>query len=592
MGLSSAFAQVQAPNRLLSNSEDWKDVYSVMMYGNFIGVPSSFLVSDKHATLILNQIPAEQQVLAISSENTPFVVGYRALLRSKGYDADELTFENVNLELARRLTDINSFIVLDDSYGYNAIAVAPYAAVTRSYVLFADSSTIRDVDRFLSSKNLDNLIIYGNVDREVKNALEKYSPETINKDGDRFLNNIEIVKKYQEIRHAKQAVLTNGEFVEQEIMSGTEPVIFIGTNNVPRAIQDYVKNSEIEVGVLIGNELVGTATTIRRQMGISVFVKFAQGSRSPQGAISQVEALDMFYLPTYTLNLEIQSIKYNKATNKLEVALKNTEAQAVYAIGTYSLTGAEDSRQTVGDIGANFIDGNEVKTFTYDVETMPDGRITVDVFIIYGESQGSLEKEIRTTLEVETVRVLDECNIQINDISFTPRSRNFYINIENIGQVECFVDAELVDIIIAGERRTVSLDEIAQVAPGKARAIRIKVEDMEEEDLVDNEKIKVRALYGERENSLVKVLEGQFDLAVGGSGYWSWALWTIIIILIIFIFWKRRKNRKEYEERKKSMAKPAVAAHTSPHASQTAPKPDSAPVHKAAPGHAQQPVKK
>ena len=126
-------------------------------------------------------------------------------------------------------------------------------------------------------------------------------------------------------------------------------------------IKDLIKSSDIDVGVLIGNELVGTATFIRRQLGISVFVKFAQGARAPKGRISQVEALDMFYLPIYSLNIEVDSVKYNRATNQLEVTLKNTEDQAAYFIGTYSLTASDGARQTVGDIGANFIDGNELK---------------------------------------------------------------------------------------------------------------------------------------------------------------------------------------------------------------------------------------
>ena len=29
------------PNRILSNSEDWRDVYSVVLYGNFIGKPNT-----------------------------------------------------------------------------------------------------------------------------------------------------------------------------------------------------------------------------------------------------------------------------------------------------------------------------------------------------------------------------------------------------------------------------------------------------------------------------------------------------------------------------------------------------------------------
>ena len=50
------------------------------------------------------------------------------------------------------------------------------------------------LDSFLGTKKIRALVIYGNVDREVKNTLAKYNPEIINKEGDRFLNNIEIVK--------------------------------------------------------------------------------------------------------------------------------------------------------------------------------------------------------------------------------------------------------------------------------------------------------------------------------------------------------------------------------------------------------------
>ena len=67
-------------------------------------------------------------------------------------------------------------------------------------------------------------------------------------------------------------------------MSGQEPVLFIGRENVPQKISDYIKSTDIEVGVLIGNELVGTATIVRRQVGISTFVKFAQGARTAAGS--------------------------------------------------------------------------------------------------------------------------------------------------------------------------------------------------------------------------------------------------------------------------------------------------------------------
>lgn len=541
------------PNKIISNSEDWRDVYSAVLYGNLISKPASFLVSDRHATLILNSIERGSHIWAISSKKVPYVVGYKNFLESRGYTAEEFVYDSANIELAKKLEDITNFIVIDDSYGYNAISVAPYAITTKSYVLFADKDTIREVDRFLGSRKVSKLLIYGNVDREVKNTLTKYNPEIINKEGDRFLNNVEIVKKYQEIKHQKQAVLTNGEFIEQEIMAGSEPVIFIGTNNVPSVVSDYVKGSELEIGVLIGNELVGTATFIRRQLGISVFVKFAQGARSPRGPISQVEALDMFYLPVYTLNLEVESIKYNKATNKLEVTLKNTEEQAVYAIGTYSLTAPDGTKQTVGDVGANFIDGNEIKTFTYDAENLPEGDISVDIFIIYGESKSSLEKEIRKSITAQTVRILDECEIKINEVLFNTRNKQFYISVESTGKADCYVDAEAVDVIVAGQKTTFGMDNLVYVPSGSTKNLKIKTENMEEEDLEDNHQIKIRAYYGERENTLIRVIEGTFELVLKGIDYMFYGLLIVIFVLIFLVVWKRRKKKKEdkKEETKK-----------------------------------------
>ncbi len=539
----SSVVAAETPTRIISNSQDWRDVYSVMLYGNLAQIAPSFLVSDKHATLILNSIPKENHIWAISSKKIPQAIGYRSILESRGYSAEEYVYENVNLELAKTLTDVTKFIILDDSYGYNAIAVAPYAVATNSYVLFADKSTISDVEAFLDSRKIEQVVIFGNVDREVKNRLEKYNPEIINKNGDRFLNNIEIVKKYQELRHAKQVILTNGEFIEQELMSGKEPVLFIGSSNVPDSIREYIQSSEIEIGVLIGNELVGTATTIRRQVGISVFVKFAQGARAPQSAISQVEALDMFYMPTYALNLEIQSATYNKATNQLEITLKNAVEQAIYFKGTYSVNGPDGSSQTVGDLEPVFIDGGGIKTMNYTLDAIPDGQITGNIFIIFGESPAALEKELRTTITIEAVRLLDECEIRINRISVHIPKKIFYIAVENPGTTDCYADAELIDLVIAGARRNVGQPAPVIVSAGNKKDLRIKVDDFEQEDVEDNEHIKVRVYYGQRENALVKTIEGTLDVAVKKGDMIFYVLLGVIVLMLALILKKRKKKQ-------------------------------------------------
>ena len=536
-------ANTSLAQTIIVNSEDWRDVYSAMLYGSLEGIPTNFLVSARHGTLILNAIQKATPIRAFSSRRYPFLIGYESILESRGYSAEEFVYDNFNLELAE-LLDISNFIIIDDSYGYNAISVAPYAVASESFVLFADRTNIRQVDSFLSGRVVNNIIIYGHVDREVRNTLQKYNPEVINKDGDRFYNNIEIVKKYQEIKHSKQAVLTNGEFIEKEIMSGVEPVLFIGTNNVPDSIREYIQGSEIDIGVLIGNELVGTATYIRRNVGISVFVKFAQGAREPAGAISQVEALDMFYLPTYILNIEVESIKYNKATNMLEISIRNTEDQAVYFKGTYSLTDSAGFTQRVGDISPIFLDENELKTITYEVEPMAEGKIIGEVYIIYGESKGSMEKVIDITFEIETVDILDECDIKINSLVYDKRGKRFYVEIENVADVICYADVELVDVLLDGELKNLGSVDIVEIKPGKKAKSRIKAA-LEEEDIEDNEIIKGKVHYGERKNALIKIKEFQFELVLKGIDYWTFTLILIIIILLILIYLKRRKKKKE-----------------------------------------------
>ena len=294
----------QEPNIFISNSGDWEDVYSVMLYSSINGGTGYFLVSTRHSTLLINQLNKDSNYLIVSSSDNPYVIGYKSVLESRDFDnIDEIRANNINLEIANRLpATVTDFIVLDNSYGYNSISVAPYAALSKSYVLFANARNINQVYTFLNSRNVNSIIIYGQVDREVKDRLSEFNPETINEQ-DRFLNNQLIVDKYQELHNnlqgepKSQAILTNGEFIEQEIMSGVEPVVFIGRANVPDQVREYIKASDIDIGILIGNELIGSATFIRRELGISVFVKFAQSARAPTTAISPVEDLDRFYLP-------------------------------------------------------------------------------------------------------------------------------------------------------------------------------------------------------------------------------------------------------------------------------------------------------
>ncbi|MBR9699510.1 zinc ribbon domain-containing protein [Candidatus Woesearchaeota archaeon] len=533
---------VLATDRLIINSKDWKDVYSGTIYGNFIGKSPDFLTSTPHATLILNGYRTDDDLTVFSSRRFPWISGYGSTIKSRGFDSvEEEVFDSLSLELARELDDIKNFIILDDSYGYNAIAVAPYAMLSRSYVLFADKTNIVEIEDFLDERQPESILIYGHIDREVFNALERFNPETINEDGDRFANNVEIVKKYMEIKETGQVLLTNGEFIEESFMSDQYPILFIGRNNVPDKIKEYVKSSTINTGVLIGNDLVGTATVIRRELGISVFVKFARSARDPDGPIAQVEDLDIFAVPRVFLDLNISGVRYNKFTRQLEVTYRNDAEVVTYFKGSYTLVDG-DNEQSFGDLDAIFIGPQSFKTVVYDVEPLVGDSAFLDVFTIFGESKNSLEFILDGRWAVSTVDIKDDTDIELRNAYYDTSKERFEVVIGNIGKKEVFVDTEIIDIILQGETLTLHSEGILDIKPGKSKKARL-LAVLDERDIEANPTIRVRSFYGARESALVKIIEGEFELVLRGPTLITYLPTVLLIILIILVLLSITKKK-------------------------------------------------
>jgi archaellum component FlaF (FlaF/FlaG flagellin family) len=541
--LALASNSVFGLEKVISNSADWRDVYSAMLYASLIDKqPGQFLTSAKHGTILLYSIPkGTNGTLIISSRSQPYTINYKAVMESQGYlGVEELVTNTANLDLAKRLVNeikIKKFIIVDDAYGYNALSAASYAVVDKYYVLFVNERNIGAIDTFLSGVVPEKILIVGQVDEAVKTRLTKYNPETINQ-GDRFDNNLEMVNRYLKVKDSKQVLMSNGEFIEASIMSGDNPVVFIGKGTVPPQVVDYIKSSDIQVAVLIGNELINSATAIRRQLGISVFVKFAQGSRTPTGPIAQVEDLDKFPMPTYAVNLAIYSIMYNKATNALWVTYKNNAGIGAYLKGTITLT-AGTERKVVGDEVPIFIDKNQYKTLTYDV-VLEGEDITAAVYTLYGEGKRSLENILENTTRVESVEILDSALINITDVAYDKRNQQFIITVENIGTVDSYVSIEAMDLYINGEYITVSSPQAVLIKTGKKTKILLDAV-LSDADITNNPIVKIKGYYGERENSLIKTVYGEYAFKFKSVDYVTYGLVLLIIILLLLILFGRKK---------------------------------------------------
>jgi len=553
---------VYAAPRLIANSADWKDVYSVMLFGSLKNYNANFLTSTSHAKLMVNQIPRDVEEIRIySSIRNPFVNNYQSILMSDGFDnVVEIRSNEFNLDLLEELPEITRFIIIDPSYGYNAVSVAPFAVLGNYYVLFVDETNLPRVDAALSDRTVEEMILYGILDRTVRERFAKYDPIIINT-GDRFDDNIEITKMYQELHEElkggprKQVLLTNGEFIEASFFTGVDPVLFIGYSNVPQQVRDYIETSAFEVGTLIGNELIGTATFVKRQTGLSVFVKFGQGARAPTGPVASVEDLDRFPLPVYNLNIDVIAATINTATAQLEITYHN-----LAEIGSYfqniliRLNLDEESYVIPDDSDPTFIDGNSFKTIVFDLKDAEGNdipfqgsdNITLDISIIYGESAKSLEQTLEKTLVVEKVNVMDEASIELLEVVYSKRDKGFYIKVKNIGEVDAYAAAEIFDLYVNTQYGVYGSEKTIFLEKGKSGEIFVPVE-LAEEDIANNEKINVRVLYGQRETALIKSIISMFEFKYSSPDFAVYVLIALVVILLLLILPKKKCKNCGYK---------------------------------------------
>lgn len=544
---TSLIVQAQETDeQIVISSEDWIDVYSAMNYANLIGIKSKFVISPEHGIILSSVLDRQKPVHLIQSSLKPTTSGYKNYLESRGLIVSNVTNseggKKLNLELARKI-DTRKFIIVDDSYGYNAISVASYSIASRSWVLFTDRDTIDDIYTFLKERTVENLMIYGHVDRVVRERLGEFNPVIIDS-GDRFEDNLAIVDKFLKSNSNSQVVLTNGEFIEEEIMSGREPVLFIGRDAVPEKVIEYVKGSNIRAGIVVGNELTGAASRLKDSTNISIFIKFAQGRQKKEG-MALPESLDMFNLPRYQFTLDAISAQYNEASKQLEIIYRNDEEIGGYLRSSIEIFADGTSIATVGDENPQYIDGPGDSGNVYGIDLTNYARsqnLTAQLSTLFGESPRSLNLLLKKTLNISTISVLDSSKIEVSDLIYDIPTARLGIDIKNTGNVPSFGKPS-VSLLIDGTKETVNFDNIVSIQAGK-RTIAYQRIDLTKADLADNPQAQVHVNYGERPEILINKVDTTLQLNVKETGYITYVAITVIFLVLAILVVRRYKKEK------------------------------------------------
>lgn len=538
-----------AIDQIIINSQDWKDIYTGIMYAQLTGKDAHFVAEKTQGLQLINEVidKSKKEVLLIESEN-PVAIGYASHLENAGFSVEKFLSINpyqTNLEFAQKTVtekDIHSFIIVDADLGYGAVSVAPYAVLNHAVVLFANAENSQQITELLTEEGED-VILYGHLDREVTEELQALnseitSLEKINHE-DYYKDNLEIVSRFLEKQPTRQIMFTSGEVLEKSFFNAEFPVLLIGTDLVPESTLNFLQDSSITTAVVVGYDLFSNAKRIKDETGIKILIKYGQGRNS------ELYALDVIPLPKYNLGIDIASIQYNTLSRQLEVTYENTGN--VYTLAQ-SLSHRIFSDGTmiaeVGDEKSFSLSPEDVVTMLYDTDLSLyiDTEIIVESTIIYGQSAASLTKLfVKKDILVETVAVDDSSLIFIEKAEYDKREKHFDITIKNQGAKDVYVDVDVIDLLIDGQKNTLGA-EAQTLKPGKSAVFMIKAR-LEEADFEDNSMITVRARYGQREGILIKTIVQEFKLQFTESPYKP-ILLILIIGVVVLMLLKQRKKRK------------------------------------------------
>jgi hypothetical protein len=542
------------------------DVYSGLQYAALKGYPAKFMTSKQYTILLPQIIPRKESIIVIESQNVPFTINLAGNLQRNGYNTETIYVSGgraTNLALAKQV-GATRFIVVDPAYGYNAISVIPYAVMTGAYVLLADAKNIDQVVSFLSSAQVDNLILYGQLDNNLVRALGRMNPEVVDT-GNRYTDNAEIIRRALAIAPSAQLLLTDGSIIEEELIRAGalgEVTLLIGKDAVPDDVVEFIRRSNFKTAVLVGNHLTQSAKRLKDATNIPVFVKFGQGiTRGSEG--EPVKALDMFPLPVVDLEMVLKKAQYNTLTKSIEITYENRGVRAFLKTSAGILADGERI-MAVGDPELERIEPNETHGFQYPADLTEyianQQSLTVDLFTLYGESPRTLDHAITLTAPLEVVTAKDDCKLSLKSLQYNARTARFLLTIENDGKVDCHADIELREVIIDDVPTDVPYPGIVGIPSGDTATLEIK-QRMSEVDLADNPEVRVRVQYGERQDFLLSLLEARLPvkryegIRISSTAVMAGVIGVLLIIIIIMFFIMRRQRKggpEAYTRRRES----------------------------------------
>ena len=501
------------------NSQDWDDVFSVMLASS-LAEEKAYFVNSQVFSAFSRQIPSNSEITLYNSQGNSFIPNLNSQLISAGYTVEEvITSNSINTDLA---AGWNNFIVISSDNHEISLSLPPLAKHLDAWVLIVTDDNLGEVESLLA--NADEVIAVGNFKRSFRQALEPHFDRHIN-EGSNHLNSVEVARL---LPSSGNVVLTDGTILEAEFFSTRSPILLSGTNRILDEAYDFLVQSEVRSVIIVGNQLtvVGEQIRTRSNRAISVFVKFGQ---SVVGTDDGIQALTTLAMPRGSIGLDVQRVIYSPSTNELIVNFENTGNIGMYKLSTIAIkTGSDETTlASVGDESAVFLGAGEVLSMVYEADLpieVLDETSFAEFFTSYGRSPNTLDTFLtmadlysppfRKNVEVEDIEP-DAAVLEFEEVAYYSNLRRVGVTVTNNYTDTIYLRVKIGNIIVNGLET--DLFRESSVGAGRTSTIYLPVE-LDSVDLEENEFFNVNIIYGSDEEFMLKTINERVPFTVVSGG--------------------------------------------------------------------------
>lgn len=550
----------QAFARIIANSNNWRDVYILMIYSYYSNESFNFINSLGEAEILSKTLRKNDSILIFESRTNSIVKGYADFLKLKGFENVRedifLDYTSLQIDLYKVLQKkILGFIVVKDDFGIDAISIAPYAINNNYWVFFYNDETKEDIIKTIKSNENKKVIFYGEfLDRPWKKI---ENPVMIIDEKSRVKNNMKILEMLQPfLNNNSWLIISNGEYIDEIFLIQKMPISF--TLQTVEDITNWAIKNNIKIVEIIGPENVDYGQKIRdlSNRTVGVVVKTGRtftGDPELRGKQFVIRAISTDYPID---RIVIEDIYFIPELKQLIIVVKNIGNTDLY----YYISG----------IGAFYGDREIFPQFSPELHAIgKNTRFSLPIHVDLNETPDRVELlltfgsefPLKNTLEnkifdVEELSLEDKFNISILEAYYDIFEERIEIVLLNNDDKEVYAALEIFDIEILGLNRTL-LSNIIKIPPKGKSTLAFKIM-LDPEEIEKNKNINIR-LFSGRDSSLL-IMSSKHTVALQPKKVLITSLITmltsnmlfvilvlilIIIFLLLFIFLKRRKKKEE-----------------------------------------------